>query len=74
MDTGGKIATGVAVPLAVGAAAVAAYFLYKRHRLRVKRHRTSSLPKLPESPDNSDDDLPPPPKDGGKRRTQRRHR
>ena len=29
MDTGGKIATGVIVPLAVGGAAVAAYFLLR---------------------------------------------
>jgi len=28
MDTGGKIATGVLVPLAVGGAVVAAYFLF----------------------------------------------
>lgn len=30
MDTGGKIALGILVPLAVGGAAVAAYFLYNK--------------------------------------------
>jgi hypothetical protein len=34
MDTGGKIATGVAVPVVVGAAAVAAYFLFFRKKER----------------------------------------
>lgn len=32
MDTGGKIATGIIVPFAVGGAAVAAYFLFFRKK------------------------------------------
>jgi hypothetical protein len=36
MDTGGKVATGVVVPLAVGGAAVAAYFLFFKKKNNTK--------------------------------------
>jgi len=36
MDTGGKIATGILVPLAVGGAAVAAYFLLVPKKMQVE--------------------------------------
>ena len=72
METGGKIATGVLVPLAVGGAAVAAYFLLRGSKNKDPFSHISKPrgPKRTYGPDDSYREE----YGGGKRRTHRRRR